>query len=152
MTHSLTLSPSLSHTLSHSLSLSHSLQEDHSIEDYASISVDSHSTRSQKTPLGNIETLISKQFVTFNMNNIKKNSIKATSELQPYHMRLLNRISDTHVYGARSAMTIASYGKDWSLGGWYNVGVTSNNIGTEAGMKALTNSFTCSLCLSFHSL
>jgi len=59
--------------------------------------------------------------------------MKTNGELQPYYMRLFNRISETHVYGARSAMSIASQIRDWSLGGWYNGGVTSNNIGTKSG-------------------
>ena len=60
-------------------------------------------------------------------------------------MRLLNRISDTHAYGGRSAMTLASIIRDWSMGVWYDGGVASNNIGAKAGITLLTHSLTHSL-------
>ena len=63
-------------------------------------------------------------------------------------MRLLNRISDTHAYGGRSAMTLASIIRDWSMGVWYDGGVASNNIGAKAGITLLTHSLTHSLTYS----
>ena len=63
------------HSLTHLLLITRSLKEDHSIEDYDSISVDRSSRQDKNNnaaPIGDIETLTSKQYVKFNLNNMKK--------------------------------------------------------------------------------
>lgn len=81
------------------------------------------------------------------INTCLQKSIKTSGELQPYQLRLYNRISDTRVYGARSALSIASYLRGWSLGGWYDGGVASNNIDTQLGILIIIHSSINPFCL-----